>query len=548
MDFSNPLFWMLTIIGAILFLMVLVRIVVFFVKPSVSRDHLRLAFPLSLLARLNRKNHVFVGTSAYSKLLAAQILQEWKQQRKKTDQGKILFVQLAQSFSEAAEQQLQEELGPRVKLFQGTFIGQDIPSLAKALELEGLSPWLANPRTSLYLFSDNPQENAQLLSVTTDDPSIKAKVFYFASEPDGFDSLVASTGARVRLLNPHQMSFMHLKMDCPEALPVHFVQKALDAQGEPLGYVEKGLHALVLGFGSTGQEALRFLLEFGSFVGKDHRRAPMSIHIYDPLLPLKKGPFLQSAPALKEDSSLEWHPEAAGSEAFWDAFEKDRDCNYMIVAIDNGPRNIQMGVSLLQAAARQGRDLSQMIILVRVWNQTVKDQEILDLYNASYCPQGVQVLRSFGNTADIWTADVISGRRLKKTALRFNEQQKALGLDEGWEERRQRLSAPGPNRLRNQQELRRRQAMDIARALYIPTLLTFTSSSGEPDASQMAYLSAQEHLHWMQALFVLGYTNGPLDELLKTHPNLVPYPDITSHEGNYMGEPVVKSMLAFREE
>lgn len=549
MDYSSPLFMILAIIAVILVMVLLIRIILFFVKPSASRDTFRLAVPLNLLARRNRKNHVFIGTGTYSKLLAARILREWKQEKKKKDQGRILFVQLGNAFSPSAEEQLQEELGTtRVKLFQGTLAPQDSLPLAQALGLKGLQPWLANPRTSLYLFSEKPRENAHLLSVATEDTSIKAKVFYYTSAPGGFDSLVASTGSRVRMLNPHQMAFNHLKMDCPEVLPVHFVQKALNAQGEPLGYVQDGLHAMVLGFGGSGQEALRFLVEFGKFVGPDYLTAPTSIGVYDPKLPQLQGPFFQSAPALREDPSIQWHAEAADTGAFWEAFNQDALTNYIIVALDNGPRNIQLGVSLLQAAARKGQDLSRLMILVRIWNQTGKDREILNLYNAAYCPEGVQALRGFGNTLDIWTPDVISGRRLKKTALSFNQLQVSLGMDEEWEQRRKQLSQPGKDQLKNQMELCRRQATDISRALYIPTLLNLAPSSGELQETQLKYLAAQEHLHWMNALMVQGYTNGPQNELLKYHPNLVPYPELPAGVSEQTVIPLVKRILQLRKE
>ena len=66
-------------------------------------------------------------------------------------------------------------------------------------------------------------------------------------------------------------------------------------------------------------------------------------------------------------------------------------------------------------------------------------------------------------------------------------------------------------------------------------------------AARMEYLLAQEHLHWKNALELIGYTDGPLDELNKKHPGLVPYPDITDERNRSMGELAVKSMLALRE-
>ena len=78
MDLSSPLDLALAIAAALLVLLILIRTVVFFVTPGATRDALRLA-AFRLSARRNKKNHVFIGSSEYSRLLAAQILKEWKQ-------------------------------------------------------------------------------------------------------------------------------------------------------------------------------------------------------------------------------------------------------------------------------------------------------------------------------------------------------------------------------------------------------------------------------------------------------------------------------------
>lgn len=547
MSISNPLHLLLVIVAALLLVALIVYVLVFLLKPSKGRDAFRLAIPFKFLGGKKRKNHVFLGISPHAKQMAACILREWKEEKKKKDHGLILFADLADRFSKTAESQLQEELGSsRVKLLGGTHPLSGDNSLATAIGLKGLQYWLHAKRTNLYLFSGNPKENARLLSLATTDSSIRAKVFYFTADPSGYDELVASTGSRIRTVNPHQMAFMHMKLDRPELMPVNYIKKAVGENGEPLGYVQEGLRALVIGFGASGQEAVRFLYEFGSFAGKDHNRAPMTIRVVEPALERHLGTFFQSAPALKGDNAIEWRTEAAGSVRFWEEFEKaENDFRYIVVAVDDGPQNIQLGISLLKAAARCGRDISQMAILLRNGKQDRKIEEIIDTYNTAFCPEGGAVLHSFGNTPDIWTQDVISGRRLKKLAKRFNENQKALGNDESWEERKERLSKAEGNQLKNHLELRRLQAMDIGRALYMPTLLAF-APEGQPSSETMQYLAAQEHLHWMNSLFVTGYTNGPLDELVKQHPNLVPYSEIKNDKSRNIGLLAVKSMLEMR--
>ena len=505
MDLSNPLHLIVAIVAALAVLALLILLIVFLVKPSVGRDKLRLAF-LRISGRRNRKNHVFLGISSYSRFMARNILAEWESEKKGKDQGRILFVDLSGSFQPDAESNLREELDSRrVSVFCGHLPKSQDGPLAHSLGLPGLQVWLSNKRTSLYLVSEKTKENSLLLSAATDDTSIKAKIFCYESRPDGFDALVASTASRVRMLNPHQMTFTNLKLHSPALMPVHYVQK------EPQGFVKQGLHALVVGFGSIGQEAARFLYEYGSFVGKDYRRVPMSIQVYDPRLDFFLGQFLESAPGLKGDDAFRWHREPVSSVAFWEAFEQDPLINYVVVALDEGPQNIQLGVALLKAAARSGRDLTHMLILVRDWDGSKKTQDILNFYNTAYSPEGCKVLQSFGQAKGIWNTDVISGKRLKEAA-------KELSKDESWEERKERLSKAGPDQLKNRMELHRKQTEEIADVLYAPTLKAL--------APEGEYLAAQEHLHWMNALIVMGYTYGPLDELLKRHPNILPYPDL----------------------
>lgn len=520
MDFSNPLVFLLSIAALLAIVALLILLIVFLVRPSSRRDAFRIAVPLYLRGGRNKKHHVFLGISEHSKLMAAQILQELKQQQKKKDRGSILFVNLAPSFINTAERKLREELGSdKITVLSGMPPQPNEHSLARAIGLEKLQPWLSNPRTSLYLFSDKREENSVMLSISTDDSTIKAKVFYYTPEPGGFESLLTVMGARIRALNPHQMSFMQLKLNAPQLLPVHFVKRADNADGTSLGYVEDGLHALVVGFGSSGQEAVRFLYEYGSFVGKDRRRAPMSISVYDPQMESKLGSFLQAAPALKGDPVFQWHAQSAGSVSFWEDFEKDQTVNYIIIAMDDGPANLQLGISMLQTAARIGRDLSKMVILVRYWKESRKSREIISFYNAAYCPEGAEVLHGFGNTRDIWNTDVISGKKLKKAAQSFYENQEASGEDETWEERKKRLSQPGADHLKNRMELQRRQAADISRALYAPTLQVLIPDGKEE--SLKGYRAAQEQLHAACTLVIDGYTPGPADELCKRLPDLV---------------------------
>ena len=103
---------------------------------------------------------------------------------------------------------------------------------------------------------------------------------------------------------------------------------------------------MIVGFGESGQEAMRFLLEYGSFIGKDLNAAPSTITVYDENLEKNRGHFLHLAPALKDDARLRWHTEPAGTEAFWEQYDKllDQGLRYMVVAMDKGTRNVSLAI------------------------------------------------------------------------------------------------------------------------------------------------------------------------------------------------------------
>ena len=583
--FREPLM-MLIYLSIFAFDLVFTLAMVFLILPRRLRDRTWL-WRNQGKASLDCKNHIFMGLGSNSKLLAKHVIQEWEN-IPENKRGTIIFVEfpdpdshhtglsigelLASVFSREKELSLEQELGSdHVVTLRGRVPENHESNLCKALGLDNLAPWLENPRASLYLLSDVDAENFSCLSVLVKDHSVKAKAFYYTHENDGYESLVAGAGHRLRVLNPHVLSFMQLKLEHPELMPINFVKKAVDKQGQPLGYVENGLQAMIVGFGESGQEALRFLYEFGSFVGKDKEAAPMRIRIVDPQLDRQAGKFFTTAPGMRTVEGLEWSTQEAGNAAFWDDYRARLDkLSYVVVAMDHGKRNVEMGIAMLREAARNGKDLHHFVILVRTWNADPQLQALTNYYNAAYAPEGCPVIHCFGVPETLWKSDVISGRSLKEAAIRYSDAFR-MGTNNGesWEERRKRLSAPGGNELAKRMELRRRQAMEIGQALYADTLMSLVDPALIPLAAdipvqltketpahyprqdkmyeKLDYLSANEHLHWMAALLVSGYTDGPIDELLQTHSNMVPYNQIQKDELRHLSWVSVKTILGLKQ-
>lgn len=515
----------------------------------------------------DRKNHIFLGINPQSKALARSILKEPDNK----DEGDLILIDfpdkerlhkeislgdiLSFLFSRRKEKTLEEELGA------------DRFVLLRGLQLSRLAPWLNNPRTSLYIISENEEENMERLEMLSEAGDIPAKIFCLVDRKKGYNGLYSSLQSRIRLIDTHYLAFQDIKFNSPELHPVHFVDIARDKEGNPLGYVNGGFHAMIIGFGETGQEALGFLYEFGAFVGKDRKQVPLSISIYDPEMDLRKGQYLGMNPGLRDDPSLKWSDARAGSERFWKDFIRDiQDISYIVVATNSDSFNIETAVSLLQNAAREGKDLSKLVILAREKSPSEASAGILSYYNNAYCPNGRPVICSFGGGERIWRTDVLSGKGLKEQASRFFEAfQKVKGEDGTWEERREKLTADPSNRLRNTIKLMRQQGQEIECCAHIHTKLMLSSDRVReaarliPDVLEsdrtgfypergkiydsLEYLSIGEHLRRRASLLAAGYRDGETDELLQRVPNLRSYDEVRLRQSQHYDWITVKTSL-----
>lgn len=539
------------------------------IMPRRLRDHTWLRSHLRQ-ARRPRKNHIFLGLDNHSIAFARTILKEWEAQEDRKNQGEVILVE----FPDASQHRQELSIG---ELFSNVFgqrkeasvemqIGSErfvllkgrnpessearVRSLPKAIGLPRLAPWLENPSTTIYLLSGIEEENARLLKYLATDASVQAKIFCYSHRVNSYSSLMGAMGERVRMLNLPEMSFNEIKQNQPDIHPVRFAAVAKGKDGQPLGYVEKGLTSMVIGFGEMGQEALRFLYEYSAFVGKDLQPLPNTFKVYDPQVDSLKGDFLNRTPALRYDADISWSSASMGSSQFWLEFAMTlSSLTYVVVAVDHGERNVEIAVQLLQEAARHGKDLSSLCILLRATQANPQMLQLIDFYNRSYCPEGVSVLHPFGLPERIWNLDVVSGKRLKGEA--------SQGSLENWRERSSSILSRGGNVLLNRKELMRKQAVDIGRALYTPSLLAqcperllaagslipdeldaqkpvhFTGSKA--DYKVLEYLAAGEHLHWMRALEASGYIDGAgvQDELNKKINGLVPYQDLPDEEARH---------------
>ena len=549
---------------------------VLLIMPRRLKDRTWLSFN-QFKAKRKQKNHIFLDINPRSKVLAKTILGNKSAENK----GEVILVDFPSSdkqhkelsigelftniFGRQKSLSLEDELGSDdFVLLRGHLPENEDKDLCSAIGLKQLQKWLENPGTAVYILSADENENFSLLKYLVSDQSVKAKVFCYTERVNSYTSLMAAMGDRVRLLNPPELSFMELKQNSPELHPVHFANVATDASGNSLGYIKSPASAMLIGFGESGQEGLRYLWEYGSFVGKDGSPVQNTYYVYDPNIESLKGDFLSRTPALRYGADINWSSVSTGSSQFWLEFAMMLPTlNYVIISTGKSHVNVEIAVRLLQEASRYGKDLSKLCILVLTPDADKHMLETIDFYNRSYSPEGSSVIHPFGLPDRIWNLDVVSGRNLKPKS---NLLRNLLNM-ETWEQRSKRIRGRGGNVLLNRQELQRKQAEDINHSLFAHTLrqlcppekqklvhsIPDTFDPDKPvhfegnsaDAALMEHLAKGEHLHFITALQAAGYIDGGTeqDELNKKIKNLRTYEHITDEKDHHISWLAVKAAI-----
>jgi len=555
-------------------------VMVFQVLPRRLRDRIWLRTH-TRFSSVRRKNHIFVGVTPSAKLLAKSILEEWNREKDKSGQGYVVFIDLPESegvhteisfgdifasiVSRRKEVSLDEELGSsRFVLLKAQAADIDRSGdLADAVGMKRLRGWLHNDRTSVYILG-REEENMNLLDRLLADPAVTAKIFCLSDRIQGPHSVYSAARGRVRLVDTHHLAVQQVKFQKPELHPFHFVDLAKDAEGRPLGYVSSEFHVLNVGFRETGQEYLRFLYEFGSFVGKDKRRVATTFDIFDDDLDCYRGDFLNRYPGLRNDPAFIWNDGAVGSDLFWLRYAGILgNLNYAVVSTGKPDRNLEIATRMLEVALRAEKDLSRFVIMLRVGTLDERTRGIIDFFNRTYGSGGTPVLRPFGMAEEIWNLPTISGTDLKEKASHFYAAlQQAIGQDDTWEARHRRLAGQSGDPERNRMELMRMQGQDLSRSAFLPTLISLAGadlqeaafqipSSCEkghypvdgPEFCHLEYLAAQEHMRWTASHLASGYLPGPRDELLKRLPDLKPYDEVKDLRQEHNDWMVVKTVL-----
>ena len=368
-------------------------------------------------------------------------------------------------------------------------------------------------------------------------------------------SVYGLSKAEVKLVDESSLSVTALKLmsqggDMDEVVvPLEYpAHPILFVDTDPyLGCVKSKFVSLIIGCGDTGQDALRFVYEFGAFCGVNGKKSPFKCYVMDERMEDKKGNLFREIPALPALSDeIVLLDMKAGSLLFWEKLKVIvNSLNYVVIALGNDEANITLAAELCEFAARYRQGgLDKFGIFVRSYDAV--NETRLKRTADYYAKPGRGVIYVFGTLRDIYSREMIVGDgRLIWMAERFYENYQRV-MSEGecmdWKERHASAieGKVGEELALSKQGLYRKEFQDIENGIHRYTKRELAGNAlcydDIPHPRDMKFnldisvmepaeairyrclinLSIGEHLRWNASHYMLGYVPMPAEEQKRT--------------------------------
>ncbi len=377
----------------------------------------------------------------------------------------------------------------------------------------------------------------------------------------------------INILDISRLSVQSL-LQSPENHPVQFVDVDTST-----ATVSSDFRAIIVGFGETGQDALRFVYEFGAFLDSHCAdinnqlsfRSPFHCDVIDKDMETLRPLFLSKTPALtstdsaynmqqafgewtpnKYDPLVSFHTGALNSNAYIQLMEKKlATANYIVLALGNDELNLRALNDLMAMAVKlRNGDLKRMRIFVRCYSseysKVMKSQE--DYYNQMFSE--THPVKMFGSEKSLFSFQYVVDDQIIDNAKDYYQAYKDLKQDPQdttWDARHN--DGKNINR-KKRSSVKRKEQQDINNFLHMETKLKligecnpkelanailfinegkdFTYVDGTPESIKTLYnnLARTEHLRWNASHEMLGYIMNEgtgCNEMNKTHNCLVPW-------------------------
>ena len=334
---------------------------------------------------------------------------------------------------------------------------------------------------------------------------------------------------KVHIIDTSNLAVLDLKRD-NRYHPVNFVEKDTNTST-----VKSAFTGMVIGFGETGRDAFRFLYEFSSFT-KDNQGNPSAkkIHVIDKDIDDLKAEFLEEAPALKNNSEIEWwNVKSTHSAGYWDKLKSViQELNYIVISVKDDEEAVGIATSIFEYAYRYRDNFNRFKIFVRLRNSMREDflRKHKEFFN---------VIVPFGSVMDAFSYETINKDVLEKAAKRFkyrydilygakfdaiengNEEEYA---DEAWLKRRKVYLEETDAVKRKESEIKiwYQEEQDRSNVWHIYTKIALVNEDVTPESLQLdsnkqllQNLSDCEHLRWNAKMELLGFEPATSEDIKK---------------------------------
>lgn len=362
------------------------------------------------------------------------------------------------------------------------------------IDLSNLSEWIHDEENTLYLVSDNEQENIVGLE-KLHLAGVKCKHIYchacIEGHNEALEEFYRNNNVHVTFIDSSFLSIQSLTKDAnyKSSLPIRYVnlhiEKVEDDHGveenRNAGYIDsEAFNSVILGFGETGQYALAFLYEYGAFVNKNREKVPFKCHIYDERIKEISHGFEVRHPGYDFAKEITWNKEKVRTEDFWKSFCAIKDINYIFICLGNDSLNLDVAYDI-SSAMRAAYPDAKYRIMIQLKESAEKNLNLFE----DIKKKNPDHIGRFGLSNEIWTYQNISNALLNTQAKQYHDryERHRLGLSaddpsyvSDWEVREEEIYSPETNPGLRRKRIRQR-SQDYANCLHLSSKLYLIGTS-----------------------------------------------------------------------
>lgn len=372
-------------------------------------------------------------------------------------------------------------------------------------------------------------------------------------------------GPKMKIVDSAYLSIAGLKRG-EKTLPV----KCVDVDPET-GTVNAPFTSLIVGFGSTGKEAFKFLYEFSAFIDKDKNRIPFKCYAVDENIGKIAGLIRGRMPAIGADE-LELVQASVDSDDFWKLLGTIVDkLNYVVIAMNNDNQGLALAVNIYSYALQhRPKGLPSLKIMVRCYDSSNERRmtEITTSLNDSVEGDAVEMLL-FGMQKDIYNCGLVLSDSIMCDAMEFNAayENNPYSAEEQWNanfgamELKKMVFGKGLPKYHAISDINRRVEQNVSNSMHMSTKLHLLGLGGSADpdelkkfadiiatrengkisytcgakeAELMLNCAIVEHERWLASHKLFGYVYGESkDYVKKMHNCIVPWDELSEETQSY---------------